>query len=67
MVFRSVRFCGILGIGRATVARALACGRPPRYELAALATAFTPCEPLVRRLLEGTPDMLATVMAERVS
>jgi hypothetical protein len=55
-----------LGIGRSTVARALACDRPPRYERAAAPTAFTPFEPLVRQLLTATPDMPATVLAERV-
>ena len=55
-----------LEIGRATVARALACDRPPRYERAAVPTAFTPFEPLVRQLLATTPDMPATVLAERV-
>ena len=55
-----------LGIGRATVARALACDRPPRYERAVVPTAFSPFEPLVARLLAVTPDMPATVLAERV-
>ena len=55
-----------LGIGRSTVARALACDRPPRYERPAVPTAFTPFEPLVVQLLASTPDMPATVLAERV-
>ncbi|HEY6425026.1 MAG TPA: IS21 family transposase [Pseudonocardiaceae bacterium] len=55
-----------LGIGRSTVERALASDRPPRYVRAAVATAFTPFEPLVRQLLIATPDMPATVIAERV-
>ncbi len=55
-----------LGVGRATVARALASDGPPKYERAAVPTAFTPFEPLVRRLLVTTPDMPATVIAERV-
>ena len=55
-----------LGIGRSTVARALASGRPPKYERAAVPTAFTPFEPLVAQLLRSTPDMPATVIAERV-
>ena len=55
-----------LGIGRATVARALASDRPPKYERAAVPTSFTPFEPAVRQLLATTPDMPATVIAERV-
>ncbi|KRF46050.1 transposase [Terrabacter sp. Soil811] len=55
-----------LGIGRSTVERALASDRPPRYERPAVATAFTPFEPLVRQLLTEHPDMPATVIAERV-
>ncbi len=55
-----------LGIGRSTVARALASDRPPKYERAAVSTAFTAFEPLVRQLLVTTPDMPATVIAERV-
>jgi hypothetical protein len=55
-----------LGVGRSTVARALASGGPPKYERPAVPTAFTPFEPHVRELLAKTPDMPATVMAERV-
>ena len=55
-----------LGIGRETVARALACDRPPKYQRPAVPTAFTPFEPLVAQLLAATPDMPATVLAERV-
>lgn len=55
-----------LGVGRSTVARAVASDRPPKYERAAVPTAFTPFEPLVRQLLKVTPDMPATVIAERV-
>jgi hypothetical protein len=55
-----------LGIGRSTVERALASERPPKYERLAVPTAFTPFEPLVRQLLATTPDMPATVIAERV-
>jgi hypothetical protein len=39
---------------------------PPKYERVVVPTAFTPFEPLVRQLLEVTPDMPATVIAERV-
>ena len=55
-----------LGIGRSTVERALASDRPPKYERLAVPTAFTPFEPVVRQLLTTTPDMPATVIAERV-
>lgn len=55
-----------LGISRTTVVKAVASGAPPKYERRAMATAFTPVEPLVRRLLAEHPDMPATVIAERV-
>lgn len=55
-----------LGIGRSTVERALASDRPPKYERPAVPTSFEPFEPLVRQLLIATPDMPATVLAERV-
>ena len=55
-----------LGVGRSTVARALASDGPPKYERPAVPTSFTPFEPLVRQLLATTPDMPATVIAERV-
>jgi transposase len=55
-----------LGVGRSTVERALASKHPPKYERAAVPTAFTPFDPLVRQLLATTPDMPATVIAERV-
>jgi hypothetical protein len=55
-----------LGISRATVARALASDRPPKYERKPAPTSFTPFEPRVRALLAEHPDMPATVVAERV-
>ena len=55
-----------LGVGRSTVARAVASDGPPKYERAAVPTSFTPFEPAVRQLLAKTPDMPATVIAERV-
>lgn len=55
-----------LGIGRATVARAVTSDGPPKYERTAVPTSFTPFEPHVRELLRKTPDMPATVLAERV-
>ncbi len=48
------------------MARALAGDGPPKYERPAVPTAFTPYEPAVRQLLLKTPDMPATVIAERV-
>ncbi len=56
-----------LGIGRSTVARAVASDGPPKYERPPVPTAFAAFEPLVRQLLATTPDMPATVIAERVS
>lgn len=55
-----------LGVGRSTVARAVASDGPPKYQRPAVPTAFEPFEPLVRQLLKQTPDMPATVIAERV-
>lgn len=55
-----------LGISRTTVVKAVASQSPPKYERKAAPTSFTPFEPLVRRLLVTTPDMPATVIAERV-
>lgn len=55
-----------LGIGRETVRRALASDGPPKYQRPAVPTAFTALEPAVRQLLATTPDMPATVIAERV-
>ena len=55
-----------LGVGRSTVERALASERPPKYERPVVSTSFAPFEPLVRQLLKDTPDMPATVIAERV-
>ena len=55
-----------LGVGRSTVARALASDQPPKYERVAVPTAFTPFESAVRQLLVTTPDIPATVIAERV-
>lgn len=55
-----------LGIGRATVDRALASDRPPKYERPQVSTSFTSFEARVRELLAETPDMPATVIAERV-
>ncbi len=54
------------GISRTTVIKAVNSGSPPRYERAPGPTSFTVFEPRVRQLLKETPDMPATVLAERV-
>ena len=53
-----------LGVGRWTVARALASDRPPEYDRAAVPMAFTPFEPQARHLFKDTQNMPATVIAE---
>lgn len=55
-----------LGISRTTVIKAVASDGPPRYERKEGPTSFTPFESAVRQLLAATPDMPATVIAERV-
>lgn len=55
-----------LGISRTTVVKAVNSDAPPRYERKPAPTSFTVFEPRVRELLEQTPDMPATVLAERV-
>jgi hypothetical protein len=55
-----------LGIGRSTVARAVASELPPKYERRPAATSFDAFEPRVRELLSEFPGMPATVLAERV-
>jgi hypothetical protein len=55
-----------LGIGRSTVARAVASDVPPKYERRPAATSFSPVEPRVRELLAEFPEMPASVIAERV-
>jgi transposase len=55
-----------LGISRTTVVKAVASNAPPKYERRPVPTSFTPYEARVRQLLAETPDMPATVLAERV-
>ena len=55
-----------LGISRNTVAKAIASVDPPEYSRAPVVTSFEPFEQQVRQLLEATPSMPATVLAERV-
>jgi transposase len=54
-----------LGIGRSTVARAVASDLPPKYERKPVVTSFDSFEVRVRELLEEFPEMPATVLAER--
>ena len=60
------RIADRLGISRTTVIKAVNSDAPPRYERKPGPTSFTVFEPRVRALLEQTPDMPATVLAERV-
>ena len=55
-----------LGIGRSTVARAVASDVPPKYERRPAPTSFSPFEVRVRALLAEFPELPATVIAERV-
>jgi len=55
-----------LAISRTTVIKAVNSDSPPKYERDVGATSFTPFEVRVRALLVETPDMPATVIAERV-
>jgi transposase len=55
-----------LGISRTTVGNAVASEAPPKYERRPVPTSFSPYEERVRALLTQTPDMPATVLAERV-
>lgn len=55
-----------LAISRTTVIKAVNSDSPPRYERDVGLTSFTPFEVRVCALLVETPDMPATVIAERV-
>ncbi len=55
-----------LGISRNTVAKAVASVDPPEYSRAPVSRSFGPFEGQVRQLLDDTPSMPATVLAERV-
>ena len=55
-----------LGISRTTVTKAVTSVRPPRYRRTPVETSFVMFEARVRALLQLTPDMPATVLAERV-
>ena len=62
----NTRIAERLGISRTTVIKAVKSDSPPRYERSSGPTSFAVFEPRVRALLEQTPDMPATVVAERV-
>ena len=55
-----------LGVARNTVKKALASDRPPRYERPPKGSAVDAFEPAIRELLQATPSMPATVIAQRV-
>lgn len=55
-----------LGISRTTVIKAVKSDGPPKYERTPAVTSFAAVEARVRGLLSDTPDMPATVLAERV-
>ena len=55
-----------LGVSRTTVLKAVRADGPPRYERRPAQTSFSVVEPRVRALLAQTPEMPATVLAERV-
>jgi transposase len=62
----NTRIAERLGISRTTVIKAVNSEAPPRYERSPGPTSFAVFEPRVRALMEQTPDMPATVLAERV-
>lgn len=60
------RIAARLGISRTTVIRAVQSDAPPRYVRTPVVTSFATVEARVRTLLADTPDMPASVLAERV-
>ncbi len=62
----NTRIAGRLGVLRTTVIKAVKSDAPPRYERKSGPRSFAVFEPRVRALLAETPDMPATVLAERV-
>jgi transposase len=55
-----------LGVARNTVRSAVRSSQPPAYVRAPAGSAVDAVEPAIRRLLVKTPDMPATVIAERI-
>jgi len=62
----NARIAERLGISRTTVIKAVKSDAPPRYQRTPGPSSFVVFEPRVRVLLKETPDMPATVLAERV-
>lgn len=55
-----------LGVARNTVRSVLRSDAPPKYERSPQGSIVDAVEPEIRELLKGTPDMPATVIAERI-
>nr|WP_202966155.1 hypothetical protein [Streptomonospora alba] len=55
-----------MAIWKNTVRRALTCEDPPRYQRAPRGSVVDAVEGEIRALLKATPDMPATVIAERI-
>jgi len=55
-----------LGIARNTVRAALRSDAPPKYERSPRGSVVDAVEPEIRELLQGCPEMPATVIAERI-
>ena len=56
----------VLGCSKNTVKRALAAEGPPAYRRASSGSVVDAVEPRIRELLQATPTMPATVVAERI-
>ena len=56
-----------LGIGRSTVARAVAAGSPPKYERAPVPTSFSPFEARVRVLGPLVPKPSSCAVAPAIA
>src|SRR5690348_10661407 len=55
-----------MGISKNTVKAVLAADAPPKYRRAATGSVVDQVEPQIRRLLQQTPTIPATVIAERI-
>jgi hypothetical protein len=62
----NARIAERLGISRTTVVKAVKSDAPPRYRRTPGPSSFVVFEPRVRALLKETPEMPATVLADRV-
>jgi transposase len=56
----------VLGCSKNTVKKALAADAPPAYRRPARGSVVDAVEPRIRELLQATPTMPATVIAERI-